>query len=343
MFSRVLAIGLALGLYGCSTMGDQVEAQPTVIATVKTIPYIELPEVRQFIDDMESQHRYDRELLTQMFSKTYKREQVITKSDNQPEVLVPYHKYRANFIDPVRVKQGVAFAERNKQWLDRAEKDYGVDWQVIVALIGVETAYGKVTGNRDVFTSLTTLSFDYPRRGSYFKSELEAYLLLARNQGWQVGETKGSYSGALGMVQFMPSNYMKLAVDYDQSGRVDLWNSEADAIGSIANYLRHHGWQYKQTAALTARVDQPEAVKELVNKGRAPLHTMNEWGAKGVWATTNYNAGKAGLIGLRESETEVDYWLAYDNFFTIMDYNPSRRYAMSVLELANRIAQHEGD
>lgn len=342
MFSRVLAISLALGLYGCSTVGDQVEAQPTTTKTVKTVPYIELPEVRQFIDDMESKYRYDRKLLTQMFTNTFKREQVITKSDNQPEVLVPYHKYRANFIDPFRVQQGVAFAKRNKQWLDKAEKDYGVDWQVIVALIGVETAYGKVTGNRDVFTSLTTLAFDYPRRASYFKSELEAYLLLARNQGWNLGEIKGSYSGALGMVQFMPSNYMKLAVDYDQNGRVDLWHSDSDAIGSIANYLRHHGWQYQQTAALTARVDQPESVKELVNKGRAPLHTMNEWSAKGVWATTHYNAGKAGLIGLRESEAEVDYWLAYDNFFTIMDYNPSRRYAMSVLELANRIAQHEG-
>jgi membrane-bound lytic murein transglycosylase B len=339
MFSRVLALGLALGLYGCSTVGDQVEAQPAP-ESVKTVPYIELPEVRQFIGEMESNYRYDRALLIQMFSNTYKREQVITKSDNQPEVLVPYHKYRANFIDPFRVKQGVIFANRNKQWLEKAEKDYGVDWQIIVALIGVETAYGKVTGNRDVFTSLTTLSFDYPRRGTYFKSELEAYLLLARNQGWPLGTTKGSYSGALGMVQFMPSNYIKLSVDYDQDGRVDLWNSEADAIGSIANYLRHHGWQYLKPAAITARVDNTEAVEPLVNKGRKPLHSMNEWSDKGVWATTDYTPGKAGLIGLRESETHVDYWLAFENFFTIMDYNPSRRYAMSVLELANRIKQN---
>ena len=339
MISRVLTLGLMLGLYGCSTAGSKVEAQPA-LDSVEAVPYIQLPEVRQFIGDMEAKHHYDRSLLTYMFSNTYKREQVITKSDNQPEVLVPYHKYRANFIDPSRVKQGVAFAKRNKQWLDQAEKDYGVDWQIIVALIGVETAYGKVTGNRDVFTSLTTLSFDYPRRGAYFQSELEAYLLLARNQGWQLGKTKGSYSGALGMVQFMPSNYMKLSVDYDRDGRVDLWGSEADAIGSIANYLKHHGWQYLKPAAITARVDSKESVDELVNKGRKPLYEMSEWSEKGVWATTGYTPGKAGLIGLRESESHVDYWLAFENFFTIMDYNPSRRYAMSVLELANRIKQH---
>ncbi|SBT18038.1 Membrane-bound lytic murein transglycosylase B precursor [Marinomonas gallaica] len=341
MFTRVLAISLAIGLYGCSAVSNPVEAQP-VPEVVKSVPYSELPEVQKFINKMASQHNYDRQLLVSMFSNTYKREQVITKSNNQPEVITPYHEYRANFIDPYRVQQGVKFAQRNKTWLEQAERDYGVDWQVIVALLGVETAYGKVTGNRDVFTSLTTLSFDYPRRGAYFQSELEAYLLLARNQGWTLGETKGSYSGALGMVQFMPSNHMKLAVDYDQDGRIDLWNSEADAIGSIANYLRHHGWQYQQRSAIPARVDQAEQVSELVNKGRAPLYSMNEWSTKGVWATTDYAAGKTGLIGLRESEEVVDYWLAYENFFTIMDYNPSRRYAMSVLELANRIAQHEG-
>ena len=341
MLNRVLALSLTLGLLGCTTAGSQVEAQ-TAQEAFQQVPYIKQPEVQQFIDKMVSEHRYDRALLTDKFSNTFKRHQVITKSDNQPEVLVPFHKYRANFIDPVRVKQGVAFAERNKSWLQKAEKDYGVDWPVIVALIGVETAYGKVTGSKDVFTSLTTLSFDYPRRGGYFQSELEAYLLLARNQGWSIGSTKGSYSGALGMVQFMPSNYMKLAVDYDQDGRVDLWGSEADAIGSIANYLRHHGWKYREKAAITARVDNLESVQEMVNKGRAPILSMREWAKKGVWSTTHYNGAKAGLIGLRESDSHVDYWLAYENFFTIMDYNPSRRYAMSVLELANRIEQYEG-
>lgn len=341
MFTRVLAISFVFGLCGCSAAGNHLAAQPAS-EVVERVPYSELPEVQQFITRMATKHNYDRQLLTSMFAKTYKREQVIKKSDNQPEVITPYHEYRVNFIDPYRVQQGVLFAKRNRAWLDQAERDYGVDWPVIVALLGVETAYGKVTGNRDVFTSLTTLSFDYPRRGPFFRSELEAYLLLARNQGWQLGTTKGSYSGALGMVQFMPSNYSKLAVDYDRDGRIDLWGSEADAIGSIANYLRHHGWQYQQRIVIPARVDKPEQVSELVNKGRSPMYSMSEWSTKGVWATTDYEAGKAGLIGLRESEEVVNYWLAYENFFTIMDYNPSRRYAMSVLELANRISQHEG-
>ncbi len=340
MSLRIIALSVTLALTGCSATVDSQPAPIVSEPTPKT--YISQPEVLEFIDHMVNKHQYDRQLLVDMFSKTEKRVQVITKSDNQPEVITPYYEYRKRFIDPVRVRDGVAFARKNKAWLDKAEAEFGVPWPVIVALIGVETSYGRITGNRDVFTSLATLAFDYPRRGQYFRSELEAYLILARQEGWTVGTTKGSYSGALGMVQFMPSNYLKLAIDYDGNNHVDLWGSNADAIGSVANYMKHHGWQAGAYTVSTARVDDESAVDDLINKGRKPLYTLREWSEKGVWSTSEYVYGDAGLIGLQDKEGSKAYWLAYENFFTIMDYNPSRRYAMAVLELANRIAQSEG-
>ncbi|TPE48727.1 lytic murein transglycosylase B [Maribrevibacterium harenarium] len=293
-------------------------------------------EVQQFVEYMVTTHKYDRDILVKAFSSIEKREQVITKSDNQPEVITPYYQYATRFLEPYRIQKGIEFAQRNRPWLLRAEEEYGVDWHVIVALLGVETAYGRVTGNRDVFTSLTTLSFDYPRRADYFRSELEAYLLLARREGWGLGTTNGSYSGALGMVQFMPSNYLKLALDYDGNGVIELWDSEIDAIGSVANYLRRHGWQRGKLPFVSASVANIEPIADWVNKGRKPEKSVAQWQQLGVTPSSLVN-GQAGLIGLRTAEEEVSYWLAFENFFTVMDYNPSRRYAMSVLELAHRI------
>ena len=147
----------------------------------------------------------------------------------------------------------------------------------------------------------------------------------------------------MGMVQFMPSNYQKLAIDYDKNGHIDLWGSDADAIGSVANYLKHHGWQYRQPWFVMAYVADPDLVAELVNRGRVPTTEMKEWSALNVLPTQTFIPQKTGLIGLRTGPEEVSYWLAYENFFTIMDYNPSRRYAMSVLELAESIGIYESN
>lgn len=299
-------------------------------------------DVQQFITRLTKEHAYDKATLELAFSRIKVRPKVIEKSDNQPEVITPYYQYKTRFVNENRAKLGREFAQRNAKWLRKAEQEFGVESNVIVALIGVETYYGRITGSKDVFTSLTTLAFDYPRRKAYFQSELEAYLLLARQEGWRIGDTKGSYSGAMGMVQFMPSNYQKLAIDYDQDGHIDLWHSDADAIGSVANYLKHHQWQFEHPWFITAYVTEPETVEQYVNRGREPSLQMDEWSALNVLPTEPFSPQKTGLIGLRTSENIVSYWLAYNNFFTIMDYNPSRRYAMSVLELATSIGRYEG-
>ncbi|RBO82254.1 lytic murein transglycosylase B [Marinomonas aquiplantarum] len=349
MIKLAASVIVAIGLTACSAVEQKDLPANSGVSNALledkpkewTDSYAGNPSVQAFIEKMASQHGYDRKTLELAFSHIKRRPKVIEKSDNQPEVLIPYYQYKTRFVNKDRMRAGQKFALRNAKWLDKAEQEFGIDPHVVVALIGVETYYGRITGSKDVFTSLTTLAFDYPRRETYFQSELEAYLLLAREEGWNIGETKGSYSGAMGMVQFMPSNYQKLALDYDQDGHIDLWHSEADAIGSVANYLKHHGWTTDQPWFVTAQVADLATVEEEVNKGRSPSKDMTEWSAVNVLPTQPFVIDKTGLIGLRTSPEEVSYWLAYENFFTVMDYNPSRRYAMSVLELAKSIGAYE--
>jgi membrane-bound lytic murein transglycosylase B len=349
MIKQAVVVFLTLGLTACSSVDHSELPLSSGVseALLEDMPaewadsYAGNPEVQIFIDRLVKEHNYDRKRLELAFSRIKVRPKVIEKSDNQPEVLIPYYEYKTRFVNEERAKLGYQYAQRNADWLRKAEQEFGVDPYVIVALIGVETYYGRITGSRDVFTSLTTLAFDYPRRKVYFQSELEAYLLLARQEGWNIGETKGSYSGAMGMVQFMPSNYQKLAIDYDRNGHIDLWGSDADAIGSVANYLKHHGWQKDQPWFVMASVGDPELVKDEINRGREPSKDMVAWSALNVLPTQSFIPQKTGLIALRTGSEEMSYWLGYKNFFTIMDYNPSRRYAMSVLELAESIGSYE--
>lgn len=349
MIKQVVLAFFVLGLTACS--GADYSSLPlnsgVSDSLLEDMPknwadsYAVNPEVQTFINKMVQEHDYDRERLELAFSHIKVRPNVIKKSNNQPESITPYYKYKTRFVTEKRIQSGRQFAKRNIQWLKKAEQDFGVEPNVIVALIGVETYYGRITGSKDVFTSLTTLAFDYPRRKEYFQSELEAYLLLSREESWDIGETKGSYSGAMGMVQFMPSNYRKLAIDYNEDGHVDLWGSDADAIGSAANYLKHHGWMMNQPWFVMAQVADPDNVADDINRGRNPDTDMATWSSRGVLPKQSFLPMKAGLIGLRTSSEETSYWLAYRNFFTIMDYNPSRRYAMSVLELAESIGNYE--
>ena len=349
MIKQATLLFLALGLTACSSMDHSTLPSDSGVSDslLEEMPkewadsYAGNPEVQVFINQLVKEHAYDKDRLELAFSHIKVRPKVIEKSDNQPEVVTPYYEYKTRFVTEERAKLGREFAQRNAQWLRKAEQEFGVESNIIVALIGVETYYGRITGSKDVFTSLTTLAFDYPRRKDYFQSELKAYLLLARKEGWNIGETKGSYSGAMGMVQFMPSNYQKLAIDYDKNGHIDLWGSEADAIGSVANYLKYHGWQSGQPWFVMAYVADPDLVADLINRGRAPSTDMIDWSALNVLPTQPFISQKTGLIGLRTGPEEVSYWLAYENFFTIMDYNPSRRYAMSVLELAESIGTYE--
>ncbi|GAB3477938.1 lytic murein transglycosylase B [Marinomonas epiphytica] len=348
---QLIWVALAVSLSACTSAAIDQTSTPIHEGVSKTLlkdkpatkaaSYGANPEVQAFIDMMVEEYQYDEQQLQTAFSLIKVRPKVIQKSNNQPEQITPYYEYKTRFVSQDRAQAGVKFAQQHGAWLQKAEQEFGVDANVIVALMGVETFYGRITGSRDVFTSLTTLAFDYPRRKTFFQSELKAYLLLVREQGWEIGQTKGSYSGAMGMTQFMPSNYRSLAIDYDQDGEVDLWRSAADAIGSIANYLQHHGWQTGKPAYINAMIKGDiKSLKDKINHGRAPLFSVSDWSHYHVLPTQTFENDAAGLLSLRTAEDEVSYWLAYENFFTVMDYNPSRRYAMSVFELSEKIKNH---
>lgn len=224
----------------------------------------------------------------------------------------PWHVYRGLFMTPERISAGKAFAKEHQQLLARAEQESGVPAEVIVAILGVETSYGANMGRDSVVTSLYTLGFHHPRRGKFFRQELGHYLRLATDQGWQIDERKGSYAGAMGMGQFMPSSYRRWAVDFDGDERIDLFGSTADAIGSVANYLADHGWE----------------------RGGAVLDE-----AKGNPARDGLRTEGGGRIYRFEEAEGLVYLHGHANFHVILTYNRSPLYARAVWELARAVEE----
>jgi membrane-bound lytic murein transglycosylase B len=222
--------------------------------------------------------------------------------------------------------------------LERVEAELGVDAQVIVAIIGVETRYGGNTGSHQVLDALSTLAFDYPPRSKFFSSELEQYLILAREEDIDVLNTKGSYAGAMGYGQFIPSSYRRFAIDFDQDGRRDLWDSPADIIGSVANYMHMHGWTPGTTVAVRASVsgDKYQALSE---QGLKPQFTVKDLRREGITpAAVVPEDARAALIAL-ENKKGPEYWLGMNNFYVITRYNHSPLYAMAVYQLSEEIRQ----
>ncbi len=289
----------------------------------------ELPGIPQFIDEMVAKHQFKREELDLTFQRAEHRPDIIA-AISAPATIKPWAEYRASFINPARTEGGIAFWKQYAPQLQRAEQQYGVPQEIIVAVIGVETLYGRRMGRHRTLDALTTLAFDYPRRADFFRSELEHYLLLAREQGFDLFELKASYAGALGIPQFMPSSYRKHAIDFNGNGKVDLLNEPEDAIGSVANYLKQYGW----------RRSEPVAQLALLANASVPViaaepRSLAAWAAAGI-TPINKPQGKVPPAVLLDFtvETGKEYWLAYENFRVITLYNNSNFYAMSVFQLA---------
>lgn len=222
-------------------------------ATVKA-NYAQRDDVKEFINKMIKKHHFDRNDLEQWFSEAKKLDRVIELISKPAEKILSWKQYRPIFIRQKRIRMGREFMKKHHDLLARAEKETGVPAHIIAAIIGVETYYGRRRGKTSVFDSLTTLGFDYPPRSRFFKNELEQFLLLAREEDIDVSTIRGSYAGAMGMPQFISSSYRRYAVDFDGDGKRDLWNSEADVIGSVANYFKVHGWQRGGDVIQRARV-----------------------------------------------------------------------------------------
>jgi membrane-bound lytic murein transglycosylase B len=291
----------------------------------------ELPGIPQFIDEMVAKHQFKRDELEQVFQRAEYRQDVID-AITMPATIKPWLEYRAAFINPKRINGGVKFWQQHAAALQRAEKIYGVPQEIIIAVIGVETLYGRNAGNYRTLDALTTLAFDYPKRVDFFRSELEQYLLLAREQSFDLLSIRASYAGALGIPQFMPSNYRKLAVDFDHDGKIDLLHDPEDAIGSVANYLNQYGWISGEPVAMRAKVADETRIGNTI-----AARSMTTWAASGVLPSAKIDAGTyAYLVDFTVADGK-EYWFGFNNFAVITTYNNSTFYAMSVYQLAEEI------
>ena len=268
-------------------------------------------------------------------------QQSIVDAISRPAEAKPWFEYRPIFITDKRIAGGVEFWRNHESLVTAAAEQYGVDPQIIVAIIGVETFYGRIMGSYRVLDALATLSFHYPDTGNdrsdFFSKELMNFFLLGAEEGLPLREVTGSYAGAMGMGQFMPSSYREYAVDLDGDGRRDLWSSMGDVIGSVANYLHRHGWQYGQPVAVPARA-APEADAELVaRRDFKPKLTVADLAAGGFTPQEEMPGDLPATVVRLEEENGDSYWITFSNFYVITRYNRSPLYAMAVYELSEAV------
>ena len=288
--------------------------------------YEERPEVRAFIRELVDRHGFVEEELKVLFSRVQRADPVLQAILPETQAQLTWDDYRATFLNDKRIEAGIAFWKANGRALARAERRFGVPAQIVVAIIGVETFYGRQTGRWRVVDALTTLAFDYPPRARFFRNELENYLLLARDNGLDVFAVRGSYAGAIGIPQFMPGSARRYAVDFDGDGAIDLRRSAADAIGSVANFLRQHGWQPGGEVQVKALVEG-EAWRALAT-GLEPKHAIADLANAGVQPEKPV-ASPVAFIDLGSERR-----LGLHNFYVLTRYNRSALYASVVADLA---------
>ena len=294
------------------------------------------PEVIDFARDLEQRQGFNADELLAQFAQTRPNAKVLQliKPPTSP-LQRSWERYRPRFLNERRINGGVRFWQENQAMLARARALYGVPEEIIVAIIGVETEYGRNTGGFRVLEALATLAFHYPLRAEFFRTELEQFLLLARENNLDPLAVKGSFAGAIGIPQFMPGSQRRYAVDFDGDQRIDLGNSVDDAIGSVGRFLEQHGWQAGQGIALPAS-SQGEPERSLLEAGLRPSLKVAELSSKGVISDAD-PAATVALIDLVSPGRETEYWLGFDNFYVITRYNRSSFYAMSVFQLAEEI------
>lgn len=299
------------------------------------------PNAQQFIDKMVNKHGFDRQQLQEILSQAKRLDSVLRLMDNQaPTTSVKppsgpngaWLRYRKKFITPDNVQNGVVFWNQYEDALNRAWQVYGVPPEIIVGIIGVETRWGRVMGKTRILDALATLSFNYPRRAEYFSGELETFLLMARDEQDDPLNLKGSFAGAMGYGQFMPSSYKQYAVDFSGDGHINLWDP-VDAIGSVANYFKAHGWVKGDPVAVMANGQAPG-----LPNGFKTKYSISQLAAAGLTPQQPLgNHQQASLLRL-DVGTGYQYWYGLPNFYTITRYNHSTHYAMAVWLLGQAVA-----
>jgi membrane-bound lytic murein transglycosylase B len=299
--------------------------------------YDKRADVKAFVQGMVERHGFNEKELLFLFSRVQRREAILQAiTPPPPGKGRSWNEYRGIFVNDPLVKSGAAFWRQHAETLARASREYGVPPEIIVAIIGIETIYGRNMGKWRVVDALTTLGFDYPPRAEYFRGELENYLLLARDAGFDVFSVLGSYAGAIGIPQFMPTSILKWAVDFDGNGSTDLRNSPADAIGSVANFLKQHGWRAGEPILLPATVSGT-AWRPYADGTVLPKHPLTDIGKAGVAFSGGLPATQGIVIELENRDSPNEYRVGLMNFWVITRYNRSSFYATAVFDLGEAI------
>lgn len=294
------------------------------------------PAVLAFAEDMAQRHGFKAREVIRQIGQTKPNAKVLQliKPPASPTQR-SWQRYRPRFLNEHRIDRGVEFWQQNSAKLARASALYGVPEEIIVAIIGVETEYGRNTGGFRVLEALATLAFHYPPRADFFRTELEQFLLLSRENSLDATSIRGSFAGAIGIPQFMPGSQRRYGIDFDGDQRVDLAGSTDDAIGSVAHFLAQHGWQSGHPVAVLAHLETPPD-NALLEAGLRPKLKIAELAERGIRAETGQETSAA-LIELSSPDSDSEYWLGFENFYVITRYNRSSFYAMSVFQLAEEI------
>lgn len=310
----------------------------SVSAATKNNSFAARPDVQKFIAMMVKNYGFNQKYLVNLFNQVQIQPVIIAGMSTTKEQL-PWYKYRDIFITQERVNQGVAFWKKHQKTLTAVSQRDGVDPSVIVAILGVETYYGKNQGTYRVIDSLSTLAFDYPPRAKFFREELKEYLLLTRENNINPLQLKGSYAGAMGQPQFMPSSYRQYAVNFSNNGQKDLANNPDDVIASVSNYFKQHGWQANQPVAMLAQV-KGSAYKVIPSNQLKPSTSLQKLQQYGILPAQQIPlATKASFLVLNMPNDTQQYWLGFNNFYVITRYNPRINYAMAVYQLSQAIQQ----
>ncbi len=330
--------GVLRATIGRSLLATAIAYMPISFALADNEPgaYLGRQDVNAFIDEMVTEHQFSRPELESILGQAERSQRALDLISRPAEGTLEWKDYRKIFITPERIAKGVEFWGDNAATLARAEKELGVPAHIIVAIIGVETYYGRQTGGFKVLDTLTTLGFDYPRRSEFFQKELKNLLILAREQKLDATELTGSYAGAMGIPQFMPSSYRAYAMDFTGDQQANIWLSDEDAIASVANYLQKHGWQYGDAVAVQARTSGRRS-DQVVSAGLKPDKEVIQVRKAGWKVPKNLPMSSTVLPMKHEGSAGAEYWLGLHNFYVITRYNRSQMYALAVHQLGEEV------
>jgi len=318
--------------------GILMQSGCALAANNSTRSYDSHPEAAEFIEQMTSQG-FEEAWLKDVLGQAKRQESILKAISRPAERRLTWGEYRKIFLGKTRVKQGVEFWRQHADTLSRAEETYGVPAEIIVAIIGVETRYGRNMGSYRVLDALATLGFDYPKRASFFRGQLKEYLLMAREEGISdLTKLKGSYAGAMGFGQFIPSSFRNFAVDFDGDGKRDIWSNRVDAIGSVANYFKEHGWKTGEAVRAPVVFNKP-VEDSWVNQGLKPTRTLAQWGELGASTDQALTEEQPATLMRMQSGKKQQHWFGLHNFYVITRYNHSRLYASAVYELSEQVSK----